>query len=87
MPNDVTLSIEGMHCEACVRRVTAALLGVDGIKSSSVQVGSAQMTIDPDMVSANDLSAAIGRIGFSAQVIRSSEGPMFRAQEISDEAR
>src|SRR6266699_701738 len=32
MQDVLTLSIEGMHCEGCVRRVTAALQGVKGVE-------------------------------------------------------
>jgi len=61
------LSIEGMHCDGCVRRVTAALRGVDGVKVDSVQVGSAQMTFSPKHASFDEIAAAVNRIGFSAR--------------------
>jgi len=68
MANTLTLSIEGMHCGGCVRRVTAALEGVKGVEVRSVGVGSANMTFDPSRVSAEEIAAAISRIGFSAQI-------------------
>jgi FtsP/CotA-like multicopper oxidase with cupredoxin domain len=40
MANKIKLSIEGMHCEACVRRVTNALNAVEGVRVESVEVGS-----------------------------------------------
>jgi copper chaperone len=68
MQNALTFSIEGMHCEGCVRRVTAALQGVKGVEVDSVEVGSAQTTFDPNQASAEEIAAAVNRIGFSARV-------------------
>ena len=67
MRDSLTLSIEGMHCGGCVRRVTAALEGVKGVELGSVDVGSAQMTFDPEQTSTAEIAAAIDRIGFSAR--------------------
>ena len=38
------LQIDGMHCGACVRRVTQALASVEGVKVNEVSVGAAQFT-------------------------------------------
>ena len=67
MQNELTLSIEGMHCEGCVRRVTAALQGVKGVKPGSVEIGSAQTTFDSNQTTADEIAAAVNRIGFSAR--------------------
>ncbi|WP_031495080.1 heavy-metal-associated domain-containing protein [Bryobacter aggregatus] len=40
------LKIDGMHCGACVRRVTALLSGVDGVKVEHVEVGKAVVSGD-----------------------------------------
>jgi copper chaperone len=64
----LTLSIEGMHCGGCVRRVTAALQGVKGVELGSVEVGSAQMTFHPEQASAEEIAAVVDRIGFSAHI-------------------
>jgi copper chaperone CopZ len=71
MQNVLTLTIDGMHCGGCVRRVTAALQGVKGVEVGSVEVGSAKMTFDPDKVNAEQITAAVGRIGFTACVAKS----------------
>jgi copper chaperone len=68
MRDRVMLSIEGMHCEGCVRRVTAALRGVKGVEPDSVEVGSAQVRFDPDRASAEEIASAVNRIGFSSQI-------------------
>lgn len=68
MRNALTLSIEGMHCGGCVRRVSTALQGVAGVEIDSVEVGSAQMTFEPNQASAEAIAAAVDSIGFSARV-------------------
>lgn len=40
------IAIEGMHCDACVRRVTKALEKVPGIAVENVAVGSADVAAD-----------------------------------------
>jgi copper chaperone len=67
MPDTLRLSIEGMHCGGCIRRVTSALESVKGVKVGSVEVGSAQLTFDPNR-SAEEIAAAVDRIGFSAHL-------------------
>ena len=68
MAETLTLSIEGMHCGGCIHRVTSALERVKGVKVGSVEVGSAQLTFDPNGASAEEIAAAVDRIGFSAHI-------------------
>jgi copper chaperone len=68
MENIIQLSIEGMHCGACERRVTTALAGVDGARVESVAVGSAQIKFDSAKTSTEAITAAVNRIGFTARV-------------------
>jgi copper chaperone CopZ len=70
---NLKLSIAGMHCEGCVRRVTAALKGVGGVAVGSVEVGSAEMTFDASRVSTKEIADAVNRIGFAAHVKGSQE--------------
>lgn len=62
MPS-VTIQIEGMHCNACVARVTRALATVDSAKVLNVEVG--QATVE----TANTAAAvdAIIKAGYQAQ--------------------
>lgn len=72
MTQDVLLQIQGMHCGACVRRVTSALEKVGGgVKIDSVEVGSARVAIDPQLVRPEQLVEAVNRIGFQATVAQS----------------
>jgi copper chaperone len=68
MQDTLKLSIEGMHCGACVRRVTNALQTVPGIQLNSVEVGSAQLQFDPREATPEEIAAAVTGIGFTAQV-------------------
>lgn len=70
MKNIFKLSIEGMHCDGCVNRVTKALSSVDGVRVDSVMVGAATVTVDPKRVSPEQVAAAVDRIGFTAHVER-----------------
>ena len=40
------LAIEGMHCQACVRRVEKALSTVEGAHVDKVEIGSAEVGVD-----------------------------------------
>jgi copper chaperone len=68
MENTLNLAIEGMHCGACVRRVTSALQSVEGVTVKSVEVGSAEIVFDAAETSVQDITAALNRNGFPARV-------------------
>lgn len=68
MKNTLSLAIDGMHCEACVRRVTSALQGVEGVTVKSVEIGSAQVIFDAAATSSQEIAAALDRTGFPARV-------------------
>jgi copper chaperone len=68
MQDTLELSIEGMHCGACVRRVTNALQAVPGVAVGSVEVGSAKLAFDPEEATAQKIAAAVNSIGFTAKI-------------------
>lgn len=70
MENTLKLKIDGMHCEACVRRVTNALNGVDGVRVESVEVGSARVAFDNAAAAPEQIAAAVDHIGFTAHIER-----------------
>lgn len=70
MSNSTRLSIEGMHCGACVRRVTDALAALQGVRVDSVEVGSATVEFDPSTVTPGQIEAAVDHVGFKAHVQR-----------------
>lgn len=63
---DFAIKIDGMHCNACVNRVTKALEKIGGVKVNSVVVGQAQVAYDPARTDPNSLLDAVNAIGFSA---------------------
>jgi copper chaperone len=65
MQEALGLSIEGMHCGACVRRVTDALGKIDGVEVDSVEVGSARMTFDSERATVEKIAGAVNKIGFT----------------------
>jgi copper chaperone CopZ len=65
---EFTLRIDGMHCGACVRRVSQALASVEGVVAKDVQIGTARLasTLDPAPV---DLAiAALSKAGYAAHL-------------------
>lgn len=63
MPQPFALAIEGMHCGACVRRVTAAIEKLGGVTALTVSVGNAAGTLET--VTEDEVKAAIVRAGFT----------------------
>lgn len=68
MREELRLSIEGMHCGACVRRVTNALQSVAGLQLDSVDIGSAHMTFDPAQATGENILSAVNGAGFHAHL-------------------
>ena len=67
MQEAIALSIDGMHCGACIRRVTAALEKMEGVQVNSVEVGSARVTFNPEQVTVEKIAGAVNKIGFEAR--------------------
>jgi copper chaperone CopZ len=63
----ITLKIDGMHCDACVRRVRTALSKVPGVEVQDVTVGSARVSTDPATVRPADVVKAVEEIGYEAR--------------------
>lgn len=64
---ETELSIDGMHCDGCVRRVTAALKKIPGVVVETVQVGKARVRYDEQTVHRAALVAAVDGLGFRAR--------------------
>jgi copper chaperone len=68
--SEFTLRIEGMHCGACVRRVSQALASTPGLTVEEVRLGAARLRSKPDSVKelapADSAIAAIAKAGFAA---------------------
>ncbi|HTV04920.1 MAG TPA: heavy-metal-associated domain-containing protein [Acidobacteriaceae bacterium] len=62
--SEITLNIDGMHCGACVKRVTQALERVPGAEVLDVRIGAARLKTD-DVAGA---VAALAKAGYTAHV-------------------
>jgi copper chaperone len=59
------VKIDGMHCDACVRRVRMALEKTEGVSVKEVQVGWAEVTADSSREPA--MLEALRKAGFEPQ--------------------
>jgi copper chaperone len=64
---ELKLAIEGMHCGACVRRVTAALARLEGVEIRGVDIGAAAVDYDLARVQPQEVLDAVNAIGFAAR--------------------
>jgi copper chaperone len=61
------LAIEGMHCQACVRRVEKALGAVEGAEVDKVEIGSAAVGVDAAREQA--VLDAVKKAGYEARKV------------------
>lgn len=62
----MNIAIEGMHCDACVRRVRMALEKVEGLTVREVKVGSA--VVDADAAKQSAALDAIQKAGYQPHI-------------------
>ena len=67
MQQTLKVTIDGMHCGACIRRVTTALQSIPGVQINAVEIGSADVSFNPADLSPAQITAAIDRIGFTTR--------------------
>ncbi len=65
---EMTLKIDGMSCEHCVKAVTDALKGVPGVKPTHVDIGAAKLTYDPQQASPEEIVDAVTEEGYQVTV-------------------
>ena len=64
---EFTLHIDGMHCGACVRRVSQAL-ATEGLEVKEVRLGAARITSDQDPPPVDRALAVIQKAGYRAHL-------------------
>jgi copper chaperone len=64
---EMSFQIDGMHCGACVQRVTRVLNQVPGTHVDEVRVGAARLHADTP--TPNTYLAAIRKAGFEAHLV------------------
>jgi copper chaperone CopZ len=62
------LRIDGMHCGACIRRVSQALASVEGVQVEAVQVGEARFTSSLNTAPVDLAIAALAKAGYPARL-------------------
>jgi len=62
----ITLNVEGMSCEHCVKAVTKAVGDLSGTKNVKVDLkaGTASFELDSSKTNLNEIKAAIEEAGF-----------------------
>jgi copper chaperone len=60
------IEIAGMHCQACVARVRKALEKLDGARVKEVEIGSAELDLDP--ARRNEALQAIEKAGYQPRI-------------------
>ena len=74
-PTNITLSIGGMSCAACVGHVEAALRGVEGVESAAVNLATERATVRcrTDLAGIEDLRSAVEDEGYSVLEVGTGE--------------
>lgn len=73
----LALSITGMTCGSCVRHVTEALRGLDGVAEAQVDLraGRATVAYDPAVVPAAEMVRAVEEAGYGASLAPGDRAP------------
>jgi Cu+-exporting ATPase len=76
-PQKTTISIGGMSCAACVRRVERALLSVPGVKDAAVNLATSKATIThvPGAAGAAELKETLDAAGYQLLGVAEEAGP------------
>ena len=61
----LSLTIEGMTCDHCVRAVKNRLAATDGVQVEEVKVGSAKLAYDPSKIDLDAIEEAIADEGYT----------------------
>ena len=61
------LKITGMSCQMCVKHVTKALQGINGVTDVVVNLepGTATVTYNPDLAEMNNFKSAVEQAGYA----------------------
>lgn len=72
----VTLSIEGMYCEACAKGIEGSLASIKGVRKANVEYeqGRAVVEYDPAIVQPQAFVDRINKSGFTAKISKQQKG-------------
>jgi copper chaperone len=63
--SEITLRIDGMHCGACVRRVSQALASAQGLSVKEVRIGAARIESEQQGAASRAVEA-LAKAGYKA---------------------
>ena len=63
--SEISFKIDGMSCQHCVASVKKAVDSVEGVSSSEVTVGAAQVVFDEEKTSRDSIVHAVKNAGYS----------------------
>jgi heavy metal translocating P-type ATPase len=84
-PSALTLSLSGLTCAGCVRKVEAALSKTRGVQSANVNFATSRAQLVGENLNEDALIAAVESVGFQAE--RYDPAPDRAAREEADKAR
>ena len=62
---EATLTVEGMHCQKCVARITNALKNIDDVKKVNIDLDAKKVSvISKNEIPTEALISAIEKLGF-----------------------
>ncbi len=62
------LQIDGMHCAACIRRVSQALVSAEGVQVKELRLGEARLSTTQEPAPVDLAIAALAKAGYSARL-------------------
>lgn len=66
---EITISVEGMSCQGCVKSVERILSKQEGVKEvNSVEIGQAKFAFNEDAQNLDDVLAALNKAKFPAKL-------------------
>ncbi len=66
---EITISVEGMSCQGCVKSVARILSKQEGVKEvKSVEIGQATFAFNEDAQNIDDVLAALNKAKFPAKL-------------------
>jgi copper chaperone len=64
---ELTFSIQGMHCEACVNRVKKAVSASLGAQVQEISIGRARVRYDPATTGEKEILEAVRKAGYEPE--------------------
>ena len=74
----ISVLIDGMHCDSCIKTIKNSLEAVDGVAFADVAVGKADISYLPQLVSPRYLETVIQESGYSVRKKVKKKGPFGR---------